>query len=61
MGLRKKAQLAYRYIVEAYCFLKKLSVKLDDILRIRCKEGNNLVLFGYRDIEIISMSLLRQN
>lgn len=49
LGLRKKAELAYRYIIEAYLYLKELSVKLDDILKTTCEEDCILVLFGYRD------------
>lgn len=49
LGLSKKAESMYRYVIEAYSFLKKLSLKLDDILKSTCRKGCVLVLFGYRD------------
>lgn len=49
LGLSQKAESMYRYIIEAYSFLKKLSVTLDEILQYSFRKGYMLVLFGYKD------------
>ncbi len=47
-GLKKKAESTYRYVLEAYTFIKAFSNKIDEILESIGKD-NYIILFGERD------------
>lgn len=48
-GLKQKAESTYRYVVEAYTFIKLLSIKTDEVLLSFGNDAYSIVLFGERD------------
>ena len=47
-GLKKKAESTYRYVVEAYAFIKAFSSRIYEILETVDK-GKYIILFGEKD------------
>ena len=54
-GVKEKAVMTYRYVVESYRFINDISLKMDMIIsKTNNLTGSRIILFGERD-EIFSM------
>lgn len=62
LGIRQKAEGIYKYISEAYDFLRNLNDNIDELIENTNKNDNNIVLFGEKDdiCELIIMKLINK-
>ncbi len=59
LGIKRKSEETYRYISEAYAFLKEIELNIEEFLKSISYDGYKVVVFGEKDDlrELINIKL----
>jgi len=62
LGIKQKAEGIYKYISEAYAFLRNLNDNIDELLENMNNNDYSIILFGKKDdiCELIAMKLINK-